>query len=201
MSRGLIVLDPGHGPTGNRFTILTDFYEGTQMWHLSQFLRDELIARGFDVMLTRPNLEDNPSLAERGEMAGKHGAIMFLSLHSNAPGMMKDPEAYAAVNGAETFYSVTDPARNIPIAEALTAAAVSTMQTGCRGIKTRLYPDRPDLDYYGVIRAAATSGCPQAFLIEQGFHTNPHDSAFLADLDCLRQLAKAEAEAISACFA
>ena len=201
MSRGLIVLDPGHGPTGNRFTILTEFYEGTQMWHLGQFLRDELIARGFDVMLTRPNLEDDPSLAERGEMAGKHGAIMFLSLHSNAPGMMKDPAAYAAVNGAETFYSITDPARNIPIAEALTAAAVSTMQTGCRGIKTRLYPDRPDLDYYGVIRAAATSGCPQAFLIEQGFHTNPNDSAFLADLDCLRRLATAEADAISGCFA
>lgn len=201
MSRGLIILDPGHGPTGNRFTILTDFYEGTQMWHLGQFLRDELIACGFDVMLTRPRLEDDPSLAERGEMAGKNGALMFLSLHSNAPGMMNSPEAYAAVNGAETFYSIIDPDRNIPIATALTAAAVSTMQTGDRGIKTRLYPDRPDLDYYGVIRAAATSGCKQAFLIEQGFHTNPADSAFLSNLDCLAQLAKAEAAAISSCFA
>ena len=200
MSRGLIVLDPGHGPLGNRFTILTDFYEGTQMWHLGQCLRDELSAQGFTVLLTRPRLEDDPSLSERGELAGKNGALMFLSLHSNAPGMSTSPEAYAAVNGAETFYSISDEAGNAPFAAALNAAVVSTMGTGDRGLKTRRYPDKPEVDYYGVIRAAAGSGCRRAFLTEHGFHTNPADSAFLADLDCLARLAKAEAAVISSLF-
>lgn len=201
MSRGLIVLDPGHGPLGNRFTILTDFYEGTQMWHLGQLLRDELTACGFQVLLTRPRLEDDPSLAERGELAGKNGALMFLSLHSNAPGLSTSPEAYAAVNGAETFYSITDEAGNAAIASALNGAVVSVMGTSDRGIKTRRYPDKPDLDYYGVIRAAAGSGCKRAFLTEHGFHTNPADSAFLANPDCLARLAKAEAAVISSIFA
>ena len=201
MSRGCIILDPGHGPLDNRFTIFPEFYEGTQMWHLGQFLRDALVARGFDVILTRPCLDDDPSLAERGEMAGKHNAIMFLSLHSNAPGMKESPEAYAAVNGAETFYSVSDEAGNAPIAAALTAAVVATMQTTDRGIKTRRYPDQPQIDYYGVMRAAAGSGCRRAFLIEHGFHTNPAESAFLANLDCLARLAKAEADVISSIFA
>lgn len=201
MSRGLIILDPGHGEHGNPYPAMPGFYEGTQMWHLGQFLRDELIRLGFEVTLTRPNLTDDPSLAERGELAGKNGAIMFLSLHSNAPGLTRTPEEYVLVHGAETFYSITDPARNVPIATALTDTVVAAMGTSSRGIKTRLYPDKPDVDYYGVIRAAAQSGCRQAFLIEHGFHTNPAESAFLADLDCLRKLAKAEAAAIDRCFA
>ena len=53
---------------------------------------------------------------------------------------------------------------------------------------------------YGVIRAAAQSGCHAAFLIEHGFHTNPEDSAFLQDEQCLTRLAAAEADVIARIF-
>ena len=62
------------------------------------------------------------------------------------------------------------------------------------------YPDKPDTDYYGVIRNSAASGCRRAFLIEHGFHTNPEDSAFLRDKDALLRLALAEADVIDRFF-
>lgn len=201
MSKKLIILDPGHGEFGNQHTTREGFYEGTQNYVLATHLRDELVARGFDVMMTRNAVGENPSLEERGSMAGKNGAVMFLSLHSNAPGASPSPERYASVRGAETYYSITDEEHNAVIARALNDAVVSVMNTEDRGIKTRRYPDHPDWDYYGVIRAAAQSGCRAAFLVEHGFHTNPEDSAFLQDESCLARLAAAEAEVIARFFA
>lgn len=197
MSKKLIILDPGHGQFGNPHTTREGFYEGTQNFILASHLKNELTARGFDVKMTREHIEDNPSLEERGKMAGQLGAAMFLSIHSNAPGGDPKSERYSRIRGSETYYSITDEERNSVIARALNDAVVATMRTEDRGIKTRRYPDRPDWDYYGVIRAAAQSGCTTAFLIEHGFHTNPEDSAFLQDEECLRSLAVAEAEVIA----
>ncbi len=199
-SRGIIVLDPGHGQFGNPHTTREGFYEGTQNFILASFLKAELEVLGFDVRMTREKVEDNPELAERGSMSGNLGAIMFLSIHSNAPGGNPADERYPKVCGAETFYSVSDCEGNAPIARDLTDAVVRTMQTEDRGIKTRRYPDNDSIDYYGVLRSAAASGCKRAFLIEHGFHTNPEDSAFLQNSECLARLAKAEAEVIDRWF-
>ena len=196
MSKGLIILDPGHGRTGNPHTTRKGFYEGTQNFILAGFLRDELQSRGFDVKVTRETLDDDPELTERGGMAGRLGAVMFLSLHSNAPGTAAGPDRYPRIRGAETFYSVSDEERNAPFARALNAAVVKAMNTEDRGIKTRRYPGDESVDYYCVMRSAAQSGCHRAFLIEHGFHTNPEDSAFLQSSECLAKLAKAEAEVI-----
>ena len=199
-NRGIIVLDPGHGQFGNKHTTRDGFYEGTQNYILASFLKAELEAIGFDVRMTRERVEDDMGLVERGAMAGNLGAVMFLSIHSNAPGGNPGEERYAKIRGAETFYSVSDCEGNAPIARDLTDAVVRTMQTEDRGIKTRRYPDNESVDYYGVLRSAAASGCRRAFLIEHGFHTNPEDSAFLQNSDCLAKLAKAEAEVIDKWF-
>ena len=200
MNRGIIVLDPGHGQFGNKHTTRDGFYEGTQNYILASFLKAELEAIGFDVRMTRERVEDDMGLVERGAMAGNLGAVMFLSIHSNAPGGNPGEERYAKIRGAETFYSVSDCEGNAPIARDLTDAVVRTMQTENRGIKTRRYPDNESVDYYGVLRSAAASGCKRAFLIEHGFHTNPEDSTFLQNSECLAKLAKAEAEVIDRWF-
>ena len=198
--RGPVVLDPGHGQFGNPHTTKEGFYEGTQNFILASFLKKELEARGFEVLMTRNRVEDNPELAERGELAGKSGAALFLSIHSNAPSSSIGPEKYPLVRGVETYYSVSDIEGNAPIAKALNDAVVKTMNSTDRGIKTRRYPDNDSLDYYGVIRASAGSGCKRAFLVEHGFHTNPEDSAFLQSEECLARLAAAEAEVIDRFF-
>jgi N-acetylmuramoyl-L-alanine amidase len=200
MSRGLIVLDPGHGQFGNAHTTREGFYEGTQNFILANALKARLEAHGFEVLTTRPAIEDNPSLEERGKMAGENRAILFLSLHSNAPGSATPPEQYAAVRGAVTYYSIADPVRNADLATRLNNAVSACMNTTNRGIKTRTYPDRPDLDYYGVLRHSVAYGCSCAMLIEHGFHTNPEDSAFLQDSNCLARLAEAEADILDRFF-
>ena len=194
----LIVLDPGHGEKGNPHTTREGFYEGTQNFKLVNKLKAKLEAAGFDVITTRENVEDNPSLEERGKLAGERGADMFISIHSNAPGA--NHPNYSAVCGSEVFYSVTDPEWNVPVAKKLNSAVVAAMPTKDRGIKTRLYPDTTDVDYYGVIRHSAQSGCKHAFLIEHGFHTNPEDSAVLQSDEGLERIAEAEFKVLCEVF-
>ena len=98
MSNKIIVLDPGHGQFGNPHTTRQGFYEGTQNFILATHLREMLLARGFDVRMTRECVEDNPSLEERGRMAGELGAVMFLSIHSNAPGARKSETVDQQIN-------------------------------------------------------------------------------------------------------
>ena len=66
MSRGIIVLDAGHGQFGNRYPLLENTYEGTQNFKLAMRLKAELDARGFTLLLTRNSIADDPSLEERG---------------------------------------------------------------------------------------------------------------------------------------
>ena len=193
-------MDPGHGQFGNPHTTREGYYEGTQNFILANALKAQLERRGFEVLTTRPNIEDNPDLEARGKLAGDNCAILFLSLHSNAPGSATPPEQYIAVRGAVTYYSIADPARNADLATRLNNAVSTCMNTSNRGIKTRTYPDRPDLDYYGVLRNSVLYGCSCAMLIEHGFHTNPEDSAFLQSTECLEKLARVEADVIDDFF-
>lgn len=199
MTKGLIILDAGHGQFGNRHFpcegYTGDFFEGTQNYKLAVFLKDELKARGFEVMLTRNEVSDDPGLAERGHLAGDNNAILFMSIHSNAPGPASNPEAYHAIRGSVIYYAITDE-EDTPFFLALNKKISDVMNTRDLGIKTREYPDRPGIDYYGVIRASVESGCKRAMIVEHGFHTNPEDTAFLQSDDCLQKLAKAEAEVI-----
>ena len=200
MSRGIIVLDAGHGPLGNPYPLRENTYEGTQNYKLACKLKVCLEDKGFTVLLTRERVEDEPSLEARGKLAGDAGACLFLSLHSNAPGSATPADIYHTIRGSEVYYSLADEDRNAPIAYALNTAVVKAMGTVDRGIKTRSYPDQPRVNYYSVLRHTAAYGCPTAFLIEHGFHTNPEDAAFLADDHCLQKLAEAEAEVVDRLF-
>ncbi len=196
MSRGIIVLDAGHGQFGNPYPDVEGAYEGTRNFVLANLLKKSLEDKGFEVLLTRESIEDNPSLEERGKLAGERGALLFISLHSNAPGGSTSPEVYKSVCGCEVYYSMADEEANAPLALALCKAISACMDTTNRGAKTRTYPDQPGVDFYGVLRNSVAYGCKHAFIIEHGFHTNPHDAAFLNDDSCMARLAEAEAEVI-----
>ncbi len=195
MSKGIIVIDAGHGERGNPHAF-GEFFEGTQNFKLACFLSDALRERGFETMLTRQELYEEPTLAERGSLAGRVGARLFISLHSNAPSNDTPREHYNSIRGAETYYSLSDAENNAPIARALNDAVIAVTGTDDRGIKTRQYPEREGIDYYGVLRASVESGCTAAFLVEHGFHTNQLDCAYLQDDTALSRIAAAEADAI-----
>lgn len=183
-----IVIDPGHYE-GYNPGICPGYYEGNTMLTLSFLLGDNLKCRGANVLYTRTTNEQNPSLAERGRMAAD--ADLFISMHSDAGA----PEA----RGVTSYYSVQQPFSQ-PLAESIGMAAAGAMPTPFRGTIARPYPNNPDMDYYGVIRAAVAAGAKNAFIIEHGFHTNPEDCAILSDPDALERIAQAETMVIADYF-
>lgn len=194
-----ITLDPGHGQYGNKSPNNPKYYEGTQMWHLSVKLKAALEKYGFEVHTTRPNLEDSPALDKRGTSAGKNGSSLFLSLHSNAPGKKADGSYDAVTTGTSVYYSLTKPETK-NFASTLGNKVAELMGHHYRGSKTKQYPNKPNVDYYSVIRNAVESGCPCALLVEHGFHTNLKDSEFLLKDENLQKLADVEAAIIAEYF-
>jgi N-acetylmuramoyl-L-alanine amidase len=178
-----VMIDPGHAP-GNINRGPTGYYEYQGMWKLSNYLKEELTKRGVQADLTRTENQD-PSLSERGKKS--KGYDMFISEHSNAHN--------GKARGVEVYYSLQRPGDKVH-AQTLSKAISTVMNNPDRGAKTREYPNKPGVDYYGVIRAAVSVGCPHIFLVENGFHDNPQDEAWLKQDSNLRKLAQVQADVI-----
>ena len=186
----LVVLDPGHYKGYNPYPPYPGFYEGEQMFKLAYMIQPLLVASGITVKVTRAKVEDNPSLEERGKLAGVNKADLFISLHSDAVSNTSTDSA----RGVSCFYSIQDSARNKPIAEKLASSVAAYIGTKNRGALTRI--GNGGLDYYGVIRASANYGCKCAFLIEHGFHSSPSDCKYLVTDPSLKEIAKIDAKCI-----
>lgn len=192
-AKPLVVLDPGHGPLTNPYPAASGYYEGTQMYKLMLVLKKRLEANGITVITTRTKLSDDPALSDRGATAGKNKADLFISLHSDAIG-----NYVATAKGVSAYYSIQDPSKNKPLAARISAEVSNLMGTRDRGALTRI--GNNNLDYYGVIRSSAASGCKNAFLIEHGFHTNTDDVKWLISDNKLAQIAEVETRIICEYF-
>lgn len=184
----IIVLDPGHDHLSNVSPTFPAYIEGARMWMLAGLLRDSLANYGIQAVITRPKITDNPTLAQRGAMAGAKKACFFLSLHSNA--------GAETATGTEMFYSISSPKTKV-LCDRLGEAVSKEMGHYYRGSKTRAYPDSTTLDYYGVIRSSVAAGCKEAAIIEHGFHTNRKDAQWLLVDDNLKKLAVIEAKILA----
>lgn len=176
-----VTIDPGHAP-GNVNKGPTGYYEYAGMWKLSNFLKNALIRCGVDARLTRTENED-PSLQERGNRSS--GTDVFISEHSNA--------ANGQARGVECFHSVRIASDKV-WAGRLSAAVSALMKNSDRGAKTRESTTTKGYDYYGVIRSAVAAGTPHVFLIENGFHDNATDEAFLKVDSNLENIAETQAK-------
>lgn len=195
-----VTIDPGHNSVSNVSPTNKKYIEGVQMFKLAGYLAAALKEYGIESEITRKSIQEDPTLAERGKLAGKNGSKLFISLHSNAPGTNKDGSYDTSISGTYVYYSLTDSG-NKALADSLGKAIASVMGHTFRGSLTREYSEQhKDWDYYGVIRNAAQSGCKAAFLIEHGFHTNLKDSNFLLNDSNLIKLAQAEAKVIAEYF-
>jgi N-acetylmuramoyl-L-alanine amidase len=185
-----IVIDPGHGQYGNPYPPRPGYYEGTQMWKLSTYLKPELEKRGFQVVTTRPKVTDDPALSARGKMAAGHDLI--ISLHSNAPASASDTKPTGSV-----IYRTIETPEIKPLCDKIGQRISGVMGHHYRGTMIKESGSRPGKNYNGVLRNAMASGCKAGMLIEHGFHTNLNDSAFLIKDENLKKLAVAEAEIIA----
>jgi N-acetylmuramoyl-L-alanine amidase len=189
----LVILDPGHGPLTNPYPAASGFYEGTQMYKLMLVLKKRLEDNGIKVITTRKQLSDDPDLTTRGRTAGNNNADLFISLHSDAIG-----NYVASAKGVSAYYSIQDPSTNKALAAQISSEVSALMGTRDRGALTRI--GNGNLDYYGVIRSSAASGCKNAFLIEHGFHTNSDDVKWLISDSKLAQIAEVETKVLCKYF-
>ena len=187
----LIVLDPGHYDKANPYPAAYGFYEGNQMFKLAYLIKPLLEASGIKVIVSRAKVTDNPTLEARGKLAGTNKADLFISLHSDALGNTPTDSA----RGVTCFYSKFNATENKEIASKLTAALSKYMNTRDRGAQIRLGSN--NLDYYGVIRSSANSGCTRAFLLEHGFHSSPSDVQYLITNTSLQKIAEIDAKILA----
>lgn len=194
-----ITLDPGHGQFGNP-GVLPGYYEGTRVFMLAEILKKELESyENTEVVITRKDITDNPSLANRGGEAAKNGSELFISLHSNAA-------SNPAAHGVSVFRSIKRPDSE-HLGRLLGSAVVETMKkrteiTYLRGVMTRTESfDGEIQDYYGVLRSSVKGeGVKYSYIIEHGFHTNLTECEYMFSDESLQETAKAEAEVIAAYF-
>ena len=184
-----IVLDPGHG-TGLNKGVCNGYFEGDAMFAYAGMLRDELRRYGFDVVVTRQTVAENPGLTQRGKMGA--GADMLCSLHSNAASV-------AGAYGVSVFYSIDLPC-DYALGVQLGNAVSAIMGNYVRCVKYRESANYPGEDYYTVIDSAQDAGCKHVILLEHGFHTNPGECAWLSNSANLRKMAEAEAATIAKYF-
>lgn len=194
-----ICLDPGHAGTANK-GVVNGYWESHMVYDLAYKLKEQLEKyENVTVFVTKPVLDCNPSLEERGQMAGKNNCEVFISLHSNA--------ASAAACGVSVFRSVKRP-DSVSLGQKLGQAVVDTMRPGTgvtylrgNGNSTRLYPNTTNTDYYGVIRNSVKYDCVKySYIIEHGFHTNTAECTWLYNDDNVDKLAVAEAKILASYF-
>ena len=195
-----IMLDAGHyGDTYNGALFDTEpkYYESNMNWDLHLMLKEELEKRGFTVLTTRKNKEDDLGVFERGQAA--KGCDLFISLHSNATGSHDPAKEY--IDYPLVIHPLLADEKTVKLADALGKAVREVMQTKQDyQLYVREYPDRPGVDYYGVIRGAVDAGCKRALLIEHGFHTNRYCVEWLLKKDNLKKMAVAEADVIASFY-
>lgn len=177
-----VMIDPGHGP-GNTNRGPTGYFEHNGMWILSSYLKEILESKGVQADLTRAKNED-PDLKVRGIQA--QGYDLFISEHSNAGGG----------KGVEAFYDFTKLYDKVN-AEKLSKAVAEVMNSADRGAKVRTYVEKGIKEnYYGILRNANKTECKHIFLIENGFHDNAEDEAFLKADENLKKIAQVQADVI-----
>ena len=189
-----ICLDAGHYGKYNRSPVNKKYYESEMNWKLHNFLKEELKARGFDVIVTRTNQKKDLALYDRG--AKSKGCDLFLSIHSNASSSDKSDFAVACCQVNDNTTKIDE--KSVEIGKKLASVVNKTM--ACKGT-AQIYRrvGNYNKDYYGVLRGARDVGTA-GVLMEHSFHTNLRATNWLLNDDNLKKLAKAEAEMLADYF-
>lgn len=94
-AKPLVVIDAGHGGSNTGATGAAGILEKQLTLILARAVRDDLVERGYDVVLTRER-DATLTLRQRVAAANRRGADLFVSIHANAsPGRVQ--------RGYETF--------------------------------------------------------------------------------------------------
>ena len=196
MSKIKVCLDAGHvGSKYNQSPVVKSYYESAMVWKLHLLLKDELEKRGFEVITTRPDIDTDLTVYNRG--AAAKGCDVFLSLHSNACSTAN--EGWEAIDYPVT-YRAHDNANNVDTLALALAKKVGELMGTRQAGRTATRKNDAGGEYYGVLRGARAVGVPYYMLLEHSFHTNTAATNWLLKDANLATLAVAEAEIMAQHF-
>lgn len=198
-----VVIDPGHqGPQDLTYEPIgpgssttkhkmssgtsgtsTGLAESVVNLQISFKLRDELEARGINVVMTRTTQEVNISNVERAQIANESGAALFIRVHCDA-------FDNSSARGIHVLYPVDIPGWTDDIYTASRRAAQLTQAAlvDATGAPDRGLDERDDMTGFN------WSDIP-VIMPELGFMTNPEEDQLLATDSYQQKLASAMADA------
>lgn len=174
-----VVVDAGHGGTDTGALSPHSLPEKDANLKLAKVVRDELVARGVRVVMTRED-DSFPALYDRPKVAHKNGAAAFVSIHHNAPPYDKDPRLlrYTAVYAWNEIGTRLATCINGRMADAVAA----------EGLKNNGVPHAN----FAVMRNPEIPSC----LVETDFITTPEGELACWDPERRKRLAGAIADGI-----
>ncbi|MGI6550427.1 MAG: N-acetylmuramoyl-L-alanine amidase family protein [Syntrophomonadales bacterium] len=155
ISKRYIVIDPGHGGEDSPGCVYGGILERDITLELALRIKDELVNRGYDVLMTR-EVDETVTLEERAEKVNKSGADLCISFHLNA-------HDDASIHGIETWFNPDTNSRSSALAEYIQQSIVESTKGKDRGT----YSDTTLV----MIREVLIPSC----LVEVGFLSNDEE--------------------------
>ncbi|HFU3816338.1 TPA: GBS Bsp-like repeat-containing protein, partial [Streptococcus suis] len=169
-----VYIDPGHGGRDSGASY-SGIHEKNLAMSVSNKLRDNLLQRGINVLMTRTGDYDVDFRTERSKMANNSEADLFVSIHFNATGV----GVQSSIKGIETYWYQYDPEyqpkinqekHNDPTRLAESEILANKVQSSL--IKETGAVDRGvRRETFAVLRETAVP----AILVELGFMDNPSE--------------------------
>lgn len=198
--RPVIAVDPGHPSETAAGNVVQNGTTEVQMaWRVALLLRDELRARGYDVVLTKQHEGQLVTNRQRAEVGNRAKAALMVRLHCDASRdsgfALYYPDRQGTVDG------VTGPADDVISRSREAAMAVHAGMApllagqlkdgGVRGDSRTLVGSRQ-----GALTGSIHSRVP-AVLVEMVTLSNPRDAAFIKAEEGRRLMARAIAAGIA----
>ncbi len=204
----LVAIDPGHQAKGNSDQepvgpgaaetkakvssgtagVSTGIPEHELNLAVSLYLRDELLARGYSVLMIRETADVDISNAERAQLANQYQAAAFVRVHGNS---VSDQ----SVKGALTMCMTVNNSYNSGLYEQSRSLSEKVLAGLC---------EASGADNRGILETDSMSGinwCEiPVTIVEMGFMSNPEEDQAMASDDYRRALAKGIADGIDAYF-
>ena len=206
-SKITIVIDPGHSSTGtsgnepvspNSSTTklkdglgatgeFTNIPEHKTNMSVALLLKEDLISRGYNVVLTKESVSESKSNIERAEVGNKNNANLVVRIHADS---CEDK----SVDGA----SIHVPAKNqytssfYDVSKSYGTKIINTY-TKEVNIKNRGVIERNDLTGFNWSKVPVV-------LVEMGYLSNKEDDNFVSNTKNHPKIAKAIADGINKCF-
>lgn len=169
-----VVIDPGHGGSDPGAVGINGLYEKTVNNEISYRLRDLLIDKGYEVVMTRED-DRTLSLQERVNIASNAGADLFVSVHANS-------HPTSSVRGTMVLYhDASLPNPSYPASEEMKALTPQSRQLA-QLVLSSVLEQVPNVNR-GLVKSSAyvvRMGNIPSVLVETAFLSNSEDAQLLS---------------------